>query len=163
MAASVAVAGMVRALNPGEATGMVISPPVLMARRRVSHDPPRRQPLCTSTKATGTSDKTTEEWSSTTAAGFRVLKCGLRASCVWLAVGVSGHARTGRGEAGNVARERGGRRACACRSFRHAFLVVAINRLFLLLAIAKKEKDSLCTCDYRGGKAAEWGCFARIH
>ena len=118
---------------------MAILPPALVAPRRVSHHPPRRQPLCTSTKATGTSDKTTVNWSSATAAGLHVLMCGLRASCVWLAVGVSDHARTGRGEAGNVARERGGRRVCACRSFRHAFLVVAINRLFLLLAIAKKE------------------------
>ena len=40
---------------------------------------------------------------------------------------------------GETRRERGWRRACACRSFRHAFLVVVINRLFLLLAIAKKE------------------------
>ena len=130
---------MVRALNPGEATGMAILPPALVAPRRVSHHPPRRQPLCTSTKATGTSDKTTVNWSSATAAALRVLMCGIRASYVYLAVGEPGHARMGAGEAANVARERAGRRACACRYFRHAFLVVAINRLFLLLAIAKKE------------------------
>ena len=118
-AASVAVAGMVRASNEGEAMEMAAHRPDLVAPRRVSHAPLRRQPLCTSTKTTGTTAKTTVDWSLATAPGWRAIVCGVLERVVWLAVGEAGHARTGRAEAVWVARERGGARAWACRTFRH--------------------------------------------
>ena len=121
-AASTAAMGMVRALNPGEAMEMAVTRPVLVAPRRVSHAPPRRQPQCTSTKTTRTTVKATVDWSSSTAAVLCVLMCGVCAACVWFVVGVSGHARSRPGEVGNVARQRGGRRACSCPTCRHGLI-----------------------------------------
>ena len=141
LAASVAVAGMVRALNPGEATGMASLPVILMAPPRVSHHPPRRQLLCTSTKATGTSDKTTVNWSSARAAALRVLTCGLRASYVYLAMGVSGHARTGRGEATRCrARARGATSVCLS-VFSPCFPCCCYKSFVFVISYCKKGKS----------------------
>ena len=79
-----AAMGMVRALDPGEAMEMAVTRPVLVAPRRVSHTPPRRQPQCTSTKTTRT---TVSRPPST---GHRAQRLDCACSCVVFARHVCG-------------------------------------------------------------------------